>query len=93
MGVLSSAFSADTENAPVDVHEGIGEERQERELRSSGQPPKSACAAHHGSGTRHPTRVVPAARDESTTARERKPTLRESRPNGVVMNWRLAHAR
>ena len=34
-------FSADTENAPVDIHEGIGEERQERELKSSGEPPKT----------------------------------------------------
>src|SRR5437764_6213152 len=37
MGVLSSACSADTENAPAEIHEGIGEDVRHRELRSSEQ--------------------------------------------------------
>src|SRR5438105_3215713 len=47
MSVLSSACSADTENAPVDIHEGIGEDDEERELRSSGKPPKRERNSPH----------------------------------------------
>ena len=45
MEVLSSACSADTENAPAEIHEGIGEDGRHRELRSSEQTSKgSRCA-------------------------------------------------
>ena len=47
IGVLSSACSADTENAPVDIHKGMGEDDEERELRSSGKPPKRECNSPH----------------------------------------------